>query len=199
MSNQVTVAVIPDCDIHKQRGQTVPAYADASLPPYGGSWGNVCKGCFTNCGCSLGTGRGQEFVLAAKEEPPLLLSPAANALRQNLEALDGGNPLCTAGLRTRRISKRWGYTFEQWMAGVNAMCTAAISLDAEDMPDRNWHQDYSGLHPGPLSRGSRWSRRGMSAGRALMLAAIDWKKDGHIDAAIYEQIHRAIQTHIEEK
>jgi hypothetical protein len=58
----VKVAVIPDCDVCRaERGQIVPAYADAKLSI--GPWANVCKMHFAQYGCSLGLGRGQELVL----------------------------------------------------------------------------------------------------------------------------------------
>lgn len=55
----VEVASIPLCDINKSHG---PAYADAALPAYGGSWGYVCKADFDQAGASLGLGRGQRLV-----------------------------------------------------------------------------------------------------------------------------------------
>jgi hypothetical protein len=62
MSTRVVVAVIPDCDICKHGGVSRPAYADAKLNI--GPWANVCKVHFDTHRCSLGTGKGQELVLA---------------------------------------------------------------------------------------------------------------------------------------
>lgn len=71
MSAEVKVAAIPDCDVCKGAGrQGVPAYADAKLSI--GRWANVCREHFDLYHCTLGTGRGQEFVLrqpAPKPEP----------------------------------------------------------------------------------------------------------------------------------
>jgi hypothetical protein len=35
---------------------------DAAIGPFG-PWGNICKNCFLENGCSTGTGRGQEYKL----------------------------------------------------------------------------------------------------------------------------------------
>lgn len=60
MSTQVAVSQIPNCDVCAQKANTVPAYADAKLDI--GPWANVCKTHFDQFNCSLGTGRGQEFI-----------------------------------------------------------------------------------------------------------------------------------------
>lgn len=62
MSTQTTVTKIPPCDLDNSHG---PAFADASIPAANGSWAYVCKPCFDNHGCSLGTGSGQKLI--AKE------------------------------------------------------------------------------------------------------------------------------------
>jgi len=59
---EVVVQQIPNCDIHHTHGK---AYADASLPAHGGSWGYVCKPCFTKYGATLGLGKGQKLVTKA--------------------------------------------------------------------------------------------------------------------------------------
>ncbi len=35
------------------------AFADASIPAYGGVWGYICKGHFVSLGCRLGLGKGR--------------------------------------------------------------------------------------------------------------------------------------------
>ena len=59
---EVVMTTIPPCDIDATHGD---AYADAALPAMRGSWGNVCKPCFTKYGASLGLGKGQRFVTKA--------------------------------------------------------------------------------------------------------------------------------------
>ena len=56
---EVTVAEIGLCDLDNDHGL---AYADASLPAYGGSWGNICKACFDFHRCTLGLGKGQRLI-----------------------------------------------------------------------------------------------------------------------------------------
>jgi hypothetical protein len=34
---------------------------DASVPAWGGRWGNICNNCYIKEGCSLGIGRGQKY------------------------------------------------------------------------------------------------------------------------------------------
>ena len=59
---ETVVTTIPNCGIDATHGN---AYADASLPAVGGSWGNVCRACFNLYGASLGLGKGQRLVLKA--------------------------------------------------------------------------------------------------------------------------------------
>ena len=48
-----------ECQIcHLSFGDTM---YDAAIGP-GGPWGNICRACFVEQGCSLGMGRGQEYV-----------------------------------------------------------------------------------------------------------------------------------------
>jgi len=67
MGTRAEVAVIPDCDVCKRAGQKVPAYADAKLRR--GPWAYLCRRHFHAYRCELGTGRGQELVLAVSEQP----------------------------------------------------------------------------------------------------------------------------------
>ena len=61
MSDKVTVAVIPDCDICKYHwGKTTPATYDGKT--HMGPWANMCEDCFQCHGVGLGTGRGQRLV-----------------------------------------------------------------------------------------------------------------------------------------
>jgi hypothetical protein len=61
MSTQVTMRVIPFCDLCMSEHQCrIVAYADAKLDL--GPWAYVCKTHFRKHKCSLGTGRGQELI-----------------------------------------------------------------------------------------------------------------------------------------
>lgn len=66
---EAEVDSIPCCDICKaEYGKTIPAYADARLPGYGGgAWANVCRNHFNWHGGRLGLGLGQKFILKRKE------------------------------------------------------------------------------------------------------------------------------------
>jgi hypothetical protein len=63
MSTQVTVASLPDCDIHKYNFHTdgVPARYDGATVM--GPWANMCEDCFAQYGRGLGTGVGQRLIL----------------------------------------------------------------------------------------------------------------------------------------
>lgn len=63
MSEQVEVAELPDCDIHKYtKGKAgVPAAYDGKTRS--GPWANMCEECFAEYGVGLGTGRGQRLIL----------------------------------------------------------------------------------------------------------------------------------------
>lgn len=62
----VEVAEKRTCDFCVQRkGLESWAYADAKIP--GGGWANVCSSHFLLYGCSLGLGKGQEYIV--KERP----------------------------------------------------------------------------------------------------------------------------------
>lgn len=63
MSEQVYVAALPECDIHKYvKGKPgVPAAYDGATK--GGPWANMCEECFAVEGVGLGTGRGQRLLL----------------------------------------------------------------------------------------------------------------------------------------
>jgi len=63
MSTQVTMTSIPDCDVCKHGGKSEKAYADAKLDI--GPWAYVCRMHFRVHKCTLGTGRGQELILAS--------------------------------------------------------------------------------------------------------------------------------------
>lgn len=64
MSEQVYVAVVPECDLCDLEGRTMLAFADARIPALG-SWANVCARHFKLYDCALGTGCGQ--LLMTKE------------------------------------------------------------------------------------------------------------------------------------
>ena len=59
-STTTHVTAIPVCDLCG----SPDGYADCQVPAYS-TWANVCQPCFKRFGCSLGTGRGQEFILGA--------------------------------------------------------------------------------------------------------------------------------------
>ena len=63
----VTVTEIPDCDLCVKRPAPLnsPAYADAKMR--GGGWANLCSSHFVLYGCSLGLGRGQEYIQRKEE------------------------------------------------------------------------------------------------------------------------------------
>lgn len=62
MSTEVKVAVLPDCDIHKQAGKpATPAAYDGKTRR--GPWAYMCEECFQVWGVGLGTGRGQLLIL----------------------------------------------------------------------------------------------------------------------------------------
>lgn len=88
MSTKTYVTTLPPCDVHRaEKGEVVPAYADAFLPPMR-TWANVCRPHFREFGCNLGTGKGQ--VLIVGTEPPRdRRREVAYALAQgDLEALE---------------------------------------------------------------------------------------------------------------
>lgn len=67
MAKDVTTAQasqIPECDICKGAGRTVPAGYDGATTF--GPWAYMCVDCFVRYGRGLGLGRGQRLVLAAK-------------------------------------------------------------------------------------------------------------------------------------
>lgn len=61
MSARADVADTKPCDVCHQPLKRFNRFYDASVPLYGGKWGFLCKQCFSECGCGLGTGVGQEF------------------------------------------------------------------------------------------------------------------------------------------
>lgn len=65
MSTQVTVSVIPDCDLCKASGQDPhPAIVDGKTTV--GPWAFMCQAHFDAFGVGLGTGRGQRLTLAGQ-------------------------------------------------------------------------------------------------------------------------------------
>jgi hypothetical protein len=48
------------CDLDRTHS-IVDEFYDASIPLAGGSWGILCKRCFNEAGCRLGTGYGQKY------------------------------------------------------------------------------------------------------------------------------------------
>lgn len=64
MSEQVTVAVIPPCDFHSNAivPSIVPAVVDGKTRM--GPWANMCQAHFRQYGVGLGTGKGQQLILA---------------------------------------------------------------------------------------------------------------------------------------
>lgn len=60
----------PVCDVNAEHGLAI---ADARIPGVG-SWAYLCERCFNQCGCQLGTGKGQVLVPCQKgvgsTEPP---------------------------------------------------------------------------------------------------------------------------------
>jgi hypothetical protein len=65
----VSVARIPDCDIHKHlKGiKGVPAKYDGRTKS--GHWANMCQECYQEYGVGLGLGKGQELILDDGSEP----------------------------------------------------------------------------------------------------------------------------------
>jgi hypothetical protein len=59
---QVTMSQIPACDLPHDNAPN--AYADARMlsGPHAGRWAYLCREHFTEYGCRLGTGFGQELV-----------------------------------------------------------------------------------------------------------------------------------------
>lgn len=68
----VVVEELPPCDVCRDFNLDRPAYADASVPAWGGTWGNLCLDHFRDMACSLGLGKGQRLLLYdyAAEPPP---------------------------------------------------------------------------------------------------------------------------------
>jgi hypothetical protein len=66
MGTSTKVAQIPTCDLCRLNNKNVPAYADARVPTLN-IWAHVCKEDFDAYGCSLGTGKGQQFVTETDE------------------------------------------------------------------------------------------------------------------------------------
>lgn len=65
MSEQVKVAVLPDCDLCKyvEALAPLPHKAVYDGKTVHGPWGNMCEAAFQKWGIGLGTGRGQRLVL----------------------------------------------------------------------------------------------------------------------------------------
>lgn len=61
---EVTVSVLPPCDIH-QNDQVLAEYDAKSVM---GPWAYMCKECFAVYGVGLGMGRGQRLVLDTTQE-----------------------------------------------------------------------------------------------------------------------------------
>jgi hypothetical protein len=60
----VTVAELPDCDIHKYGmffPEKIPAQYDGKT--IGGQWAFMCEDCFMSHGVGLGVGRGQRLTV----------------------------------------------------------------------------------------------------------------------------------------
>lgn len=64
----VIVTKLPNCDICATEGKIEPAEYDAKIP--GSGFANLCQHHFDDRGCSLGTGKGQKFVLECPEPQP---------------------------------------------------------------------------------------------------------------------------------
>lgn len=65
MSESVRVAKIPDCDLWEKYGmhdEKVPAAVDGATVM--GFWAYMCQDCFKRFGIGLGTGKGQQLILA---------------------------------------------------------------------------------------------------------------------------------------
>lgn len=63
-STTVRVSALPTCNICHAPN----AYADCLVPGY--AWAYVCRQCYDDYGCSLGTGRGQELLLIPTANTP---------------------------------------------------------------------------------------------------------------------------------
>jgi len=70
MSDKVRVASLPNCDLCAQNGVQTPAWADGRTLM--GQWANMCKIHFATYGVGLGTGRGQQLVLAEAKPVDIL-------------------------------------------------------------------------------------------------------------------------------
>lgn len=65
MSSEVEVGVIPDCDVCKTEGATMPAKYDGKTVH--GPWAYMCEHHFLHLGIGLGTGMGQRLILRGSE------------------------------------------------------------------------------------------------------------------------------------
>jgi hypothetical protein len=63
MSEEVKVAALPKCDLHKyfKGDPNVTAHYDGKTIE--GPWAYMCEDCFRDYGIGLGTGRGQRLVV----------------------------------------------------------------------------------------------------------------------------------------
>ncbi len=109
MSTTATVTTIPNCDLCGAL-----AYADCRIPAYS-TWGNVCKVCFDRFKCTLGTGKGQEFILAA-----------------SADALDSLKPVLTAG----------DMVTDRWMRAVDQAMRLYVGCDRADLEDFGIEFDF---------------------------------------------------------
>lgn len=65
MSETVRVASIPNCDLWEKYGmheEDRPAVVDGATTL--GPWAYMCQDCFKRFGIGLGTGKGQQLILA---------------------------------------------------------------------------------------------------------------------------------------
>lgn len=62
---EVTVAKLPNCDIHAYVHHKLGVLAAYDGKTKDGPWANMCEQCFKTHGIGLGLGKGQRLVLEA--------------------------------------------------------------------------------------------------------------------------------------